>query len=92
MHDQNEIQREAERLYHELTAKTEPLKPKERLAIPMQEMPAQDPAERVKNMNEVALGYTREQVIVESMRCLQCKNAPCIKGCPVAIDIPRFIG
>lgn len=67
------------------------LKPKERIAIPMQEMPAQDPVERRGNMNEVALGYTEDQVIVEAKRCLQCKSKPCVKGCPVSIDIPRFI-
>ncbi|MFW6338744.1 MAG: NADPH-dependent glutamate synthase [Alkalispirochaetaceae bacterium] len=67
------------------------LKPKERLAIPLQEMPSQDPAERCHNMNEVALGYSEEQALLEASRCLQCPTAPCIKGCPVEIDIPRFI-
>ncbi|MCX8082060.1 MAG: NADPH-dependent glutamate synthase [bacterium] len=46
---------------------------------------------RIKNFNEVALGYTEEQAIAEASRCLQCKKAPCIKGCPVEIDIPGFI-
>lgn len=64
---------------------------KERLAIPAQEMPSQDPVKRVTNMDEVALGYTDAQVRLEAMRCLQCANAPCVKGCPVQIDIPRFI-
>ncbi len=64
---------------------------KERTQIPLQEMPAQDPQVRVTNMEEVALGYTENQVRVEAMRCLQCKNKPCIKGCPVGIDIPAFI-
>jgi len=64
---------------------------KERLAIPMQAMPVQDPSERIGNMDEVALGYSDAQVRVESMRCLQCATAPCVKGCPVSIDIPRFI-
>lgn len=67
------------------------LKAKERMAIPQQDMPAQDPQARRRSMSEVATGYTEEQVKVESLRCLQCKTAPCIKGCPVAIDIPRFI-
>ena len=67
------------------------LKPKDRMAIPAQEMPAQDPAERRRNVSEVALGYTPEQAKLEALRCLQCKNAPCIKGCPVRIDIPGFI-
>lgn len=64
---------------------------KERAAIPLQEMPAQDPAIRITNMEEVALGYTENQVIAEAMRCIQCKTKPCIKGCPVGIDIPGFI-
>ncbi len=64
---------------------------KDRLAIPAQEMPTQDPAERVRNMNEVALGYTMEQARVEAARCLSCKNAPCVSGCPVGIDIPGFL-
>ncbi len=67
------------------------LKLKDRLSIPDQEMPAQLASDRVCNMGEVAIGYSEAQVKVESLRCLQCKNAPCIKGCPVGIDIPRFI-
>ncbi len=54
-------------------------------------MPRQKPRVRVTNFNEVALGYTKEQAQQESRRCLQCKKAPCIKGCPVEIDIPSFI-
>ncbi len=54
-------------------------------------MPAQDPVERAKNFNEVALGYSEETVVAEANRCLQCKNAPCRQGCPVEIDIPAFI-
>jgi len=64
---------------------------KERLAIPPQMMPEQDPKERIRNVNEVPIGYTPEQAIEEANRCLQCKNAPCVKGCPVEIDIPGFI-
>jgi glutamate synthase (NADPH/NADH) small chain len=67
------------------------LKPKERLAIPSQEMPTQDPIERGKNLNEVALGFTMEQARLEAMRCLQCKKNTCVDDCPVAIDIPGFI-
>lgn len=67
------------------------LKPKDRIAIPPQEMPSQDPIIRRNNLEEVALGYTEEQARLEAMRCLQCKNKPCIAGCPVAIDIPLFI-
>ena len=54
-------------------------------------MPQQDAAERIKNFNEVALGYTQEQAIDEAERCLSCKAKPCVAGCPVNIDIPAFI-
>jgi glutamate synthase (NADPH/NADH) small chain len=69
----------------------ETLSPKDRLAIPPQEMPTQDPVLRRANMGEVALGYSPEQAKAEALRCLQCKNAPCIAGCPVNINIPGFI-
>jgi glutamate synthase (NADPH/NADH) small chain len=59
---------------------------------PQVEMPKQTPEERVKNFDEVALGYTEEQAIQEASRCLGCKNPQCIKGCPVDVDIPSFIG
>lgn len=64
---------------------------KERRAIPQMAMPSQDPMERRRNQHEVALGYTAEQARLEAMRCLNCPTAPCVKGCPVAIDIPRFV-
>jgi len=54
-------------------------------------MPVQDPVERARNFNEVAMGYTAEAAAAESNRCLQCKNKPCSAGCPVEIDIPAFI-
>ncbi len=54
-------------------------------------MPRQKPKVRVTNFDEVALGYTEKQAQQEARRCLQCKKAPCIKGCPVEIDIPSFI-
>ncbi len=56
-----------------------------------QPMPAQDPASRRRNFNEVALGYTPEMALTEANRCLQCKKAPCVEGCPVHVDIPGFI-
>ena len=55
------------------------------------EMPEQPAKERVKNFNEVPYGYSKETAIEEAKRCLQCKNKPCIEGCPVEIDIPDFI-
>lgn len=55
------------------------------------EMPTQEPSVRAHNFKEVALGYTEEIAIAEANRCLNCKNAPCIKGCPVSIQIPDFI-
>jgi len=54
-------------------------------------MPQQDPLERVNNFEEVPLGYSRKDALEEAERCLQCDPAPCIKGCPVGIDIPKFI-
>ena len=71
--------------------KTGTLKPKDRYEIPPQPMPAQDAVERRANVNEVALGYTETQARLEAMRCLQCKNAPCMQGCPVKIRIADFI-
>lgn len=71
--------------------KEAPLRPKDRNAIPQQEMPTGEPLIRARQMNEVALGYTREQAIVEANRCLQCKNKPCVAGCPVGVPIPEFL-
>ena len=55
------------------------------------EMPTQAPDVRNKNFREVALGYTAEQAVDEAKRCLNCKNKPCVGGCPVNISIPDFI-
>ena len=54
-------------------------------------MPEQDPNVRNKNFEEVALGYTPEMAIEEATRCLNCKNKPCVSGCPVQVKIPEFI-
>ena len=54
-------------------------------------MPSQDPNVRNKNFQEVALGYTEEQALDEAQRCLNCKNKPCMTGCPVMVHIPEFI-
>ena len=55
------------------------------------DMPTQDPKVRGKNFDEVALGYTEEMALNEAERCLNCKNMPCVRGCPVKIHIPEFI-
>lgn len=54
-------------------------------------MPEQDAKKRIKNFDEVPYGYDAKTAIAEAKRCLQCKNKPCMKGCPVEIDIPGFI-
>lgn len=56
--------------------------------IPVQE---QDSLERIHNFDEVSYGYTLEEAIMEADRCIQCKNPRCVPGCPVRIDIPKFI-
>ncbi len=63
----------------------------ERLQIPRQEMPTQDPMERGRNFDEVALGFTKQLAIQEASRCLQCERPHCIEGCPVGVLIPQFI-
>jgi glutamate synthase (NADPH/NADH) small chain len=60
-------------------------------AVPRQTMAEQKRAERISNFREVPFGFTPEQARAEADRCLQCKNAPCRKGCPVEVDIPAFI-
>ncbi len=55
------------------------------------EMPVQNAQKRAKNFDEVALGYSAEVAVAEAQRCLNCKNKPCVEGCPVNIAIPDFI-
>ena len=55
------------------------------------EMPVQAPEIRAHNFNEVALGYDEQTALNEAARCLNCKNRPCVEGCPVNIHIPEFI-
>lgn len=64
---------------------------KERMKINRHEMPAQKPVDRVTNFNEVNLGYSPEIALEEAQRCLQCKDAPCSKSCPVHVNIPDFL-
>lgn len=66
-------------------------KPKKEIIPKKNPMPAQDPVERARNFNEVALGYDEETAVAEAKRCLQCKKQPCRQGCPVEVDIPAFL-
>ena len=56
-----------------------------------QQMPVQAPEKRICNYEEVTLGYTPEQAAAEAQRCLNCRNMPCVSGCPVQVQIPAFI-
>ena len=71
-------------------AETKP-KPKPKIKKKVIEMPKQDPKKRVRNFNEVALGYTEEQALEEASRCLQCVKPQCVDGCPVEVPIPEFV-
>ncbi len=61
------------------------------MSLEKKPMPTLDPAERIKCFDEVAIGYTEEMAIDEALRCLNCRNMPCVSGCPVKINIPEFI-
>ena len=61
------------------------------LSLKKNPMPSQAPEVRSGNYDEVALGYTQEQALDEAQRCLNCKNKPCMQGCPVMVQIPEFI-
>ncbi len=86
-----ELETEAKQLLEEYLPKKDELKAKARIAIPSQIMRAQEPMDRIKNLEEVAIGYTPEQAQVEAIRCTNCKKHPCIADCPVKIDVPRFV-
>ncbi len=64
---------------------------KKNMSLTKVPMPEQDPNVRNKNFDEVALGYTAEMAMEEATRCLNCKNKPCVNGCPVNVPIPAFI-
>jgi glutamate synthase (NADPH/NADH) small chain len=85
--------KERQELLQQLLAKNKAgeLKPADRFNIPPQNIPEQDPIARRGNVNEVALGYTETEARLEALRCLQCKKAPCVQGCPVQIKIRDFI-
>ncbi|MEY2552559.1 MAG: glutamate synthase small chain, partial [Ilumatobacteraceae bacterium] len=73
----------------EVTA--EPLTKRERLAIGRQAMPTRDALTRSGTFDEVNLGFTEHLALLEAQRCLACKRATCVEGCPVAVDIPTFV-
>ncbi len=64
---------------------------KKNMSLTKNPMPEQDPKIRSRNFDEVALGYTEEHALDEANRCLNCKNKPCMEGCPVNVRIPEFI-
>lgn len=73
------------------TLRQPPMTTKQRMAIHRQPMPAQDPAARAANFAEVNLGLPERLAVLEARRCLQCRHAHCVSGCPVAVRIPQFI-
>ncbi len=79
-----------DRLIHPLGERAA-VSPKERMTILRQLMPEQDAQVRARNFAEVNLGLTEQLAMLEAERCLQCKNPVCITGCPVRVNIPRFI-
>ena len=67
------------------------LTPRDRGKLPRIFWAEQDPAERVRNIREVPFAYTPAQARAEAVRCLSCKNEPCVSGCPVGVDVPGFL-
>jgi len=67
------------------------MKPSERMKIPRQAMPERHAAERAVCFQEVNCGYPPDAAATEANRCLQCKDAKCIGGCPVGVNIPAFV-
>ena len=70
----------------------QPLSKRERMAIDRQSMPTRDPGERSGTFAEVNVGFTEQLALLEAQRCLDCKRATCVEGCPVSVDIPGFVG
>ncbi len=75
----------------ESAAAPKKMSPKERLAIQRQRMPEQDATARAANFAEVNLGLPEQMAVLEAQRCIQCKDPKCVQGCPVRVNIPRFI-
>jgi len=69
-----------------------PLSKRERLAIARHDMPVREALVRIGGFEEVNLGFTEQVALAEAQRCLQCRVAPCVAGCPVGVDIPAFLG
>jgi glutamate synthase (NADPH/NADH) small chain len=69
-----------------------PLKPKERTAIPRQHMPEQEAVERGQNFGEVNLGLDVDLAKQEALRCLECASPKCVQGCPVGVKVKDFVG
>jgi len=80
-----------EKQLQEILANYSEMSMKDKLKLEQQPMPEQDPIERSRNIQEVTLGYDEVSARLEAARCLECKKKPCIKGCPVSIDIPAFV-
>ena len=74
-----------------MKSKSKSMTAKERMAIERQKMPERPPQERNKDFNEVNLGFSAELAKLEASRCLQCKNPKCVEGCPVGVDIKKFL-
>ena len=73
-------------------AVTEPLSKRERMKLERVDMLERDPAERARSFAEVNLGFTAEMAKLEAMRCLECAKPTCVDGCPVGIQIDKFVG
>lgn len=79
------------RLEQQIQDRSKDITIKDRLQIKRQKMREQKPEDRIRNFNEVPIGYTQEMARIEALRCLQCRHEPCISGCPVNVKIPQFI-
>jgi len=90
MSDQQKTDLTPEELAARIESRTT-LTNKQRGQLPKVFWAEQDPGERVRNIREVPFAYTPEQARAEAVRCLSCKNEPCVSGCPVGVDVPKFL-